>query len=333
MGTVTRLITFSEEVHLFLEKQFIMKLSILVILLSATALQGLPHEDRRDTNLHKDEKAFQLIQMQSRLNGVILPPMEERTNPENEALLASIFERNDPLPESYDARDEGLVTSIKNQGQCGSCAAFSSMSNIETCMLKSGAKLEDVDLAEQYLIDFGYNGGDMAGCNGAWPHAYLKWFSGEAPGEGRSPHEVQQEYLEAYPTLTCPPDLQYWNSGAIATSSVHEYTCSEEKLMKLIYNYGSASITVSAGDPAFQRYTSGIMDSCRSTTQTHAISAIGWGVEDGVKYWIVKNSWGEYWGEKGFGKIRRGTNECGIENYCGTIVCESSGTPEPVPQQ
>lgn len=47
----------------------------------------------------------------------------------------------------------------------------------------------------------------------------------------------------------------------------------------------------------------------------HVVRIIGWGVENGTKYWLVANSWNEDWGDKGLFKIRRGTNECGIENY------------------
>ena len=46
----------------------------------------------------------------------------------------------------------------------------------------------------------------------------------------------------------------------------------------------------------------------------HAVEMIGWGVMDSVEYWVVKNSWNEQWGDGGTFKIKRGTNECGIEN-------------------
>jgi hypothetical protein len=46
----------------------------------------------------------------------------------------------------------------------------------------------------------------------------------------------------------------------------------------------------------------------------HAVSAVGWGVEDGISYWIIKNTWGSWWGEDGYFRIRRGTDECAIES-------------------
>ena len=76
----------------------------------------------------------------------------------------------------------GFVTKAKNQGGCGSCAAFAAMGSFETCMLKAGASKEDTDLSEQWLLDCAYRFGQvkpvyvMDGCKGAWPQYYAEWF-------------------------------------------------------------------------------------------------------------------------------------------------------------
>merc|ERR1712142_783352 len=93
--------------------------------------------------------------------GLIHRPEDYPSKVENDATLARIdaeMERQ-IVPKSYDARKQGLVTSVKNQMDCGSCAAFASTANHESCMLKAGAKMENLDLSEQYLLDCGYNGG------------------------------------------------------------------------------------------------------------------------------------------------------------------------------
>ena len=90
---------------------------------------------------------------------------------------------------------------------------------------------------------------------------------------------------------------------------------------------------------------------CSKTQINHAVVVVGYGTENGVDYWLVKNSWGANWGASGFIKIRRGTNECGIEGVsfevflleipgwttlfhqqiCVTSTCSASGTPDVAP--
>ena len=74
------------------------------------------------------------------------------------------------------------------------------------------------------------------------------------------------------------------------------------------------------------------MTKCASKSIDHAVLVIGYGTEGGVDYWLVKNSWGPDWGDNGKIKIKRGTNECGIGNYCYAAQCEkTSGTPSDPP--
>lgn len=67
--------------------------------------------------------------------------------------------------------------------------------------------------------------------------------------------------------------------------------------------------------PDFHAYKGGIFnDTTNSNKLTHFVSLVGYGVENGIDYWIGKNSWGTYWGENGFFKLVKGTNNLGIEN-------------------
>ena len=91
--------------------------------------------------------------------GLTLPPESERVNtPDEMAELAAMYSAMDRgyTPRRYFANKRGLVTPPKNQGNCGSCAAFAGLH--ETCMAKAGAPIKSLDLSEQYLVDCGYNG-------------------------------------------------------------------------------------------------------------------------------------------------------------------------------
>ena len=82
-----------------------------------------------------------------------------------------------------------------------------------------------------------------------------------------------------------------------------------------------------ASDKSFGNYANGIFSGCSSKIINHAVLVYGYGTENGVDYWLVKNSWGTDWGNGGTIKIKRGTNECGIGNYCYAAQCEKTTEP------
>merc|ERR1712088_874105 len=237
----------------------------------------------------------------TRAKGLIETPEAERTlSPEDQAYLNKIYEDMDReyIPSSYDARSYGLITTPKSQGSCGSCAAFAAMSTIETCMRRAGTPLDGLDLAEQHLVDCGYNpSSGMNGCNGAWIGAYQSWMGQSKPDVS---HEAQYPYLDRDPNLKCM-GKPAWNTGAKVTSAITDYSCNEDKLKKLVYKYG-------------------------------AVATVGYGTENGKPYWVVKNSWGANWGDGGYIKIARGNSECGIGSQCALVECSKTGTASPAPQ-
>jgi len=128
---------------------------------------------------------------------------------------------------------EGLVTPVKNQMSCGSCAAFAATGAHETCMLQAGARYNGLDLSEQMIIDCGYNGKDMDGCHGAHSGSYGKVFANIL--QGQSPHEVNYPYLDTVPKLTCPTSKPaIYNSGALVMTPMEDFRCSETKLKLLV---------------------------------------------------------------------------------------------------
>ena len=106
------------------------------------------------------------------------------------------------------------------------------MATIETCMAKAGTPLEGLDLAEQHLVDCGYNPSKgMNGCDGAGVGSYQKWFA-ESHQEKDMSHEAQYPYLDRDPNLKCM-SKPTWNTGAKVTKAITDYSCNEDKLKKL----------------------------------------------------------------------------------------------------
>merc|ERR1711916_149069 len=87
--------------------------------------------------------------------------------------------------------------------------------------------------------------------------------------------------------------------------------CKDEDLKSAVQAQ-PISIAIQANQNIFQHYTSGVItDSCGTNTD-HGVLLVGYGTEDGVDYWKVKNSWGASWGDNGFVRMTRGKNICGI---------------------
>jgi len=263
--------------------------------------------------------------------GIIEEPEELRVlSPEDQAYLDRIYSELDRYtPSSYDARDYGIITSPKNQMSCGSCAAFAATSVHETCLAKAGTPFSGLDLSEQQLVDCGYDPNNgMNGCNGAYITAYPKWMA--ANGANGVSHEAQYPYLDTEPYLTCKAN-KFWNTGSKFTKAVVDYQCTEDNLKKLVYKYGAVETGIYASTPSFGNYKSGVYNGCTSSSINHAVTVVGYGNENGMDYWIVKNSWGASWGDKGYIKMYRGNRQCGIAGTCVAMECADNGAASPAP--
>jgi C1A family cysteine protease len=205
----------------------------------------------------------------------------------------------------------GAVTSVKDQGQCGSCWTFSATGAIEGAWALSTGKL--VDLSEQELVDCatGINYGSH-GCNG-----------GQMDGAFKFVIENGQCALSAYP----------YSSGVTKTGGTcqkcsavaHISSCSDVKpndqiSLKNAVAHQPVSIAIEADTRYFQSYSGGILTSSDcGTNLDHGVLIAGYGTENGIDYWLVKNSWGTSWGMQGYVKIARSssTNDAGI---CGIAM-------------
>jgi len=266
--------------------------------------------------------------------GLLVPPEYIKNEPENAARMNEIYRQlemdRQEVPESYDATELGLVTPVKNQKSCGSCAAFAAHGLHETCLRKAGIPMEGLDLSEQYLLDCGYDGYAMNACGGAWAEAYSVWL---AKNGGLSAHEGKYPYLNRNPLKNCDKAKGLeWKSGAKVDEALYSYSSNEKKLKQMLVKYGAVAVALYASDRGFNNYKSGVFDGCTSTGINHAVLLVGYGTENGVPYWKIKNSWGKNWGDQGYIKIKRGENMCGVEGLHVVTSCSKTGDDaEPVP--
>lgn len=214
-------------------------------------------------------------------------------------------------PSSIDWRQKGAVTSVKDQGQCGSCWAFSSTGAVEGAWAISTGKL--VDLSEQELVDCatGISYGSH-GCNG-----------GQMEGAFKFIIENGQCLASSYPYTS--GTTKTGGSCQKCSSVAHITSCSDVKpndqiSLKAAVAQQPISIAISADTKLFQSYSSGVITSPSCyTSLDHGVLVVGYGTENGQDYWLVKNSWSSSWGMDGYVKIAKSssTNDPGV---CGIAM-------------
>jgi len=196
--------------------------------------------------------------------------------------------------------DRGAVTPVKNQGSCGSCWSFSATGAMEGA--KQIASGDLVSLSEQQLVDCAGSFGNY-GCNGG-----LMDFAFEYVIKNGLCSE------ESYPYTgrdgTCKSSSC---SSVISLTGYKDVTSGDENDLLSAANLGPVSVAIEADKFAFQFYSGGVLDNAACGTQLdHGVLVVGYGTDGGKDYWRVKNSWGESWGERGFIRMIRNKNQCGI---------------------
>ncbi|GIY33313.1 cathepsin L [Caerostris darwini] len=206
-------------------------------------------------------------------------------------------------PNHVDWREKGLVTEVKDQGDCGSCWAFSATGSLEGQHKRKTGKL--VSLSEQNLLDCAKKGNH--GCGGGvidFAFDFIKKQGGI---------DTEESYPYIAKQSTC--EFKKQTVGATLTGYVDVEEENEIALMQAVATVGPVSVGIHAGSHGFMNYKSGIYDveDCNSEDLNHGVLVVGYGSEKGKDYWIVKNSWGSKWGEDGYIRmVRNKKNQCGI---------------------
>lgn len=208
------------------------------------------------------------------------------------------------VPETLDWRNVGAVTPVKDQGQCGSCWAFSAIGNIEGRWFLAGNEL--VNLSEQQLVSCD----DVDGaCEGGLMDQAYEWLIDN--------HEGTVFTEESYPYESGDGDVpECTENGHVVGAAIADYEFVEEdedEMAAYLANNGPIAIAVDA--KMFQFYQSGVMTYCLPLWMDHGVVLVGYDNTASTPYWIVKNSWGTGWGEDGYIRIRKGTDECLISSY------------------
>ncbi len=194
-----------------------------------------------------------------------------------------------PLPASYDWRELGVVSGVRNQGDCGSCWAFATVGALESLqMIEDGDK--QVDDSEQFLVSYNFMN---HGCRGgvlSFAANFLSNFG--TVTETCMPYRADRKLL--------PPPCQQWPTDRVGIEQWSPVNQDVKSLKAAVYQSPVAAAMYVFQD--FLSYTEGVYSHVSGKLLGgHGILIVGW--DDAEKCFIVKNSWGEDWGEAGFFKI------------------------------
>ncbi|KAF7248424.1 hypothetical protein EG68_09350 [Paragonimus skrjabini miyazakii] len=246
----------------------------------------------------------------------------------------------DALPESFDARENWpnctSIGEIRDQSSCGSFWALGAVEAMsDRICIHSNGKV-DVRLSARDLLSCCAT--ISSGCEGGYPGEAWDYWKRIGIVTGGSME--QQTGCQPYPFPTCshhgkghyppcPDELydtpkcvrkcqeeyskEYADDLYFADSSYNVQNREEDIMLELMNN-GPVEVDFDVYED-FLNYNEGIYQHVAGKfVSGHAIKLLGWGVENGTKYWLLANSWNEDWGESGFFRVLRGTDECGIES-------------------
>ncbi|KAM3381219.1 vignain [Capsicum galapagoense] len=226
----------------------------------------------------------------------------------------------DNVPPSVDWRKRGAVTPVKDQGQCGSCWAFSTVVAVEGINQIKTRNL--VSLSEQELVDC--DTAQNQGCDGGLMDLAFDFIKekGGITTERQYPYMAKDDQC----------DIQKRNAPVVSIDGHEDVPPNDEDaLLKAVANQ-PVSVAIDASGSDFQFYSEGVFTGECGTELDHGVAIVGYGTTlDGTKYWIVKNSWGAEWGERGYIRMQRQVDAeeglCGIAMEPSYPIKNSSNNP------
>eukprot|EP01103_Thecamoeba_quadrilineata_P014994 TRINITY_DN4603_c0_g2_i1.p1 TRINITY_DN4603_c0_g2~~TRINITY_DN4603_c0_g2_i1.p1 ORF type:complete len:376 (+),score=72.35 TRINITY_DN4603_c0_g2_i1:74-1201(+) len=237
------------------------------------------------------------------------------TQPTNQVELTMIEKPLNVLPDSVDWRDNGIITAVKNQGQCGSCWAFGTVESVESYWALATGRLQDLSI--QQILDCTANPDDcggFGGCNGGTAELAFDQLvnQGGLSAEWTYPYKSFYGFNE-----TCDFNETITPPEAVLTGYTKLDTNSYSQVMNAIAYNGPLAINVDAS--AWSDYESGIFNGCNVTNPDidHVVQLVGYGNDpNGDAYWLVRNSWSPDWGEDGYVKLPRASDApCGVDIF------------------
>jgi cathepsin F/cysteine peptidase B len=215
--------------------------------------------------------------------------------------------------QAIDWRAKGAVTAVKNQGQCGSCWSFSTTGGIEGQWFLAGNAL--TSLSEQELVSCDTN--DSGGNGGLMDNAF-DWLVSNRNGQIVT--EASYPYVSGGGVVpACSANLASKAVGATITGH-RDITQTEDQMASFVYSSGPLSIAVDAS--TWQTYMGGIVTNCPQGQIDHGVLIVGFDDAASTPYWIIKNSWTTSWGEAGYIRVQKGTDQCSITSYPTTSIVQ-----------
>ncbi|KAM8975300.1 dipeptidyl peptidase 1 isoform 2-T2 [Pelodytes ibericus] len=227
-------------------------------------------------------------------------------------------EKFNGLPPAFDWRNINgfnFVSPVRNQGNCGSCYSFATMGMLESRIRVQSQLQQTPTLSPQQVVSCSNY---SQGCDGGFP--YL--IAGKYAQDYGIVEEANYPYLGKDAPCTLKDDYYRYYTSEYHYVGGFYGGCNEAYMKYELLMGGPLAVAFEVYDD-FMHYREGIyhhtglQDSFNPFQLTnHAVLLVGYGADatTGEKYWIIKNSWGESWGEKGYFRIRRGYNECAIES-------------------
>ncbi|XP_043281745.1 procathepsin L isoform X2 [Venturia canescens] len=230
----------------------------------------------------------------------LIPSRRRRVS--DDPMVAAVLHDPRSIPTHLDWREKGFVTEPVNQRDCGSCYAYSIIGSIEGQIFKKTGKI--VPLSAQQLVDCSTSTGNV-GCAGGSLRNTLKYLE-------KSCGIMAQK---AYPYKAKEGRCRYNEDMSVAnvTSWAILPARDERALEAAVATIGPIATSINASPKTFQLYHQGVYDdpNCSSDLVNHAMLIVGYTPNE----WILKNWWGDSWGENGYMRLRKGRNRCGVANY------------------